>query len=134
MNKNLSSEVERLARCLMIAIVATAGTSKLFSDGGFANYYAGLFAADLRISLPATAISFYLSMIPFIELSLAVLLCFARTRLLGLYCWFAFMLSLLLGHYVLQEWSAVNQMLDYFFPRLASSAGTIPCLRLPVST
>ena len=24
------------------------------------------------------------------------------------------MLSLLVGHYVLQEWSAVNQMLNYF--------------------
>jgi len=25
------------------------------------------------------------------------------------------MLSLLFGHYILQEWSAVNQMLDYIF-------------------
>jgi hypothetical protein len=34
------------------------------------------------------------------------------------------MLSLLVGHYVLQEWSAVNQMLDYFFLGLV-------CLILP---
>ena len=29
--------------------------------------------------------------------------------------WFAFMLSLMFGHYILQEWSAVNQMLNYIF-------------------
>jgi len=34
------------------------------------------------------------------------------------------MLSLMFGHYILQEWSAVNQMLDYIFLGLL-------CLVLP---
>ena len=117
-------EAERVARLVMIAILLTAGTSKFFSSGGFFDYYSGLFQGDLRISLPAPLVNFYLLLIPFIEIGLAVTLMFARTRTMAIYGWFAFMLSLLIGHYVLQEWSAVNQMLDYFLLGLV-------CLVLP---
>ena len=117
-------EAERVARLVMIAILLTAGTSKFFSNGGFFDYYSGLFQGDLRISFPAPLVNFYLLLIPFIEIGLAVTLIFARTRTIAIYGWFAFMLSLLIGHYVLQEWSAVNQMLDYFLLGLV-------CLVLP---
>jgi uncharacterized membrane protein YphA (DoxX/SURF4 family) len=117
-------EAERVVRLVMIVILLTAGTSKLFSQGGFQQYYLTQFQGDLRINLPDVLVRAYLEAIPFIEILLGFLLIFTRTRLVAIYGWFLFMLSLLVGHYVLQEWSAVNQMLDYFFLGLA-------CLILP---
>ena len=102
----------------------TALDVQLFSDGGFAAYYSAQFQGDLRINLPPVLIDFYLRLIPFIELGLGLLLLSNRLKTIGVYAWFGFMLSLLIGHYVLQEWSAVNQMLDYFFLGLL-------CLVLP---
>ena len=124
MNTRVLKDAERVVRLVMIVILLTAGTSKFFSDGGFFNYYSGLFQGDLRISLPASLVNAYLTVIPFVEIGLGVALMFSRFRLVATYGWFAFMLSLLVGHYVLQEWSAVNQMLDYFFLGLL-------CLVLP---
>ncbi|HAU67559.1 MAG TPA: hypothetical protein DCW52_04100 [Gammaproteobacteria bacterium] len=117
-------DAELVVRLVMIVILLTAGTSKLFSGGGFAHYYFGAFQADLRIVLPAPLVSFYLSVIPFVEIALGLALIVTRLKPYTVYAWFAFMLSLLVGHYVLQEWSAVNQMLDYFFLGLL-------CLVLP---
>jgi uncharacterized membrane protein YphA (DoxX/SURF4 family) len=117
-------EAERVIRLVMIVILLTAGTSKFFSQGGFQQYYLTQFQGDLRISLPPLLVRAYLEAIPFIEILLGFLLIFGRTRIVAIYGWFLFMLSLLLGHYVLQEWSAVNQMIDYFFLGLA-------CLILP---
>ena len=117
-------EAERVVRLIMIAILLTAGISKFFSEGGFQQYYLEQFQGDLRRNLPPVLVSAYLAAIPFIEIFLGLALIFSRTRLYAIYGWFLFMLSLLIGHYVLQEWSAVNQMLDYFFLGLA-------CLVLP---
>jgi len=108
-------DAERIARLTMIVILLTAGSSKFFSDGGFFTYYSGLFQGDLRINLPAPLVNAYLSMIPFIEVCLGLALAVNRIRIFALYGWFTFMFSLLFGHYILQEWSAVNQMLAYFF-------------------
>ncbi|WP_415898008.1 hypothetical protein ACMXYX_06755 [Neptuniibacter sp. QD72_48] len=99
----------------MAIILITAGTSKFFSDGGFVNYYSGLFQGDLRIQLPAILIDMYLSCIQYIEVGLGLALLLPRLKAYTMYGWFGFMLSLLVGHYILQEWSAVNQMLDYIF-------------------
>ncbi len=115
-------EIERLARLAMATILIVAGTSKFFSDGGFLGYYSQLFQGDLRIQLPAVLVNGYLSLIPFIEVGLGVCLLITRLRKAALYAWFLFMLSLLIGHYVLQEWSAVNQMLPYFFLGFLSMA------------
>ena len=120
MNTNLERskqiQIEWVARHLMALILVVAGTSKLFSDGSFATYYAGQFASEaLRIQVPNVLISIYLTVIPFIELGLGVALLLARLKPLTVYAWYAFMASLLVGHYVLQEWSSVNQMLGYFF-------------------
>lgn len=117
-------DAERITRIVMSVILLTAGTSKFFSAGGFADYYAGQFAGDLRITLPPALIRAYLMAIPFVEISLGLALLVTRLKPYTIYAWFAFMLSLLVGHYVLQEWSAVNQMLDYFFLGLL-------CLVLP---
>lgn len=110
------AQVETVARALMALILLTAGISKLFSGGGFQGYYSGLFAnPDLRINLPAIFFDNYLTAIPFLEIGLGIALLIPALKPFTIYGWYAFMASLLVGHYVLQEWSAVNQMLSYFF-------------------
>ena len=111
----LLKDAERLCRIAMIVILLTAGTSKFFSSGGFFDYYSGLFQGDLRIRLPAPLVNAYLGVVPFFEIGLGLALFSHRYKWLTMHLWFAFMLSLTVGHYILQEWSAVNQMLDYFF-------------------
>lgn len=113
--KSTLKDAERVVRVVMITILLTAGTSKFFSHGGFIEYYGKLFQGDLRIQLPPFLVNAYLQIIPFIEIGLGCFLLSGWNKRLAVYAWFAFMLSLLIGHYILQEWSSVNQMLDYFF-------------------
>jgi uncharacterized membrane protein YphA (DoxX/SURF4 family) len=109
-------QVELISRWVMALILLTAGTSKLFSAGGFKTYYLGLFTNDaLRLNPPADAVELYLAAIPFIELSLGAALLVTVLKRYTIYAWHVFMASLLVGHYLLQEWSSVNQMLGYFF-------------------
>ena len=114
-SKHRLQDAERIARLTMIIILLTAGTSKFFSNHGFYQYYSDLFQTDLRITLPATLVNLYLAAVPFIEIGLGLILFSNRHRTIAIYTWFGFMLSLLFGHYVLQEWSSVNQMLGYMF-------------------
>ncbi len=111
----LLRDAERVVRLTMIVILLTAGASKFFSNGGFFNYYSSLFQGPLRIQLPPFLVDPYLTAIPFIEIFLALALCSNKFKFITVYMWFGFILSLVVGHYVLQEWSAVNQMLDYLF-------------------
>ena len=111
----LLKDAERIARITMVIILLTAGISKFFSDGGFYHYYSHLFQGELRINLPPMLVNAYLSLVPFVEVGLGFALLVPRMRTFAIYAWFLFMWSLLFGHYVLQEWSAVNQMLDYVF-------------------
>lgn len=120
----LLKDAERIVRLTMITVLTTAGTSKFFSHGGFFDYYSALFQGDLRINLPAILVDSYLSAIPFIEIGLGLALLSGSRKRYTVYGWFGFMLSLLVGHYVLQEWSSVNQILDYIFLGLL-------CLVLP---
>ena len=117
-------DAERVVRVTMIVILLTAATSKFFSHGGFYDYYSALFQGDLRIKLPPMIINTYLRFIPFIEISLGLALISNQYKHYTVYGWFAFMLSLLIGHYILQEWASVNEMLDYIFLGLL-------CLVLP---
>ncbi|MBT8079051.1 MAG: hypothetical protein KJO31_10795 [Gammaproteobacteria bacterium] len=115
LNPTLLRDAERIVRLTMIVVLLTAGISKFFSAGGFFAYYSALFQGDLRINLPAALVNAYLAIIPFAEVGIGLLLISHRFRWIAIHVWFAFMLSLLVGHYVLQEWSSVNQMLDYVF-------------------
>ena len=115
LNPALLKDAERIARVTMIVILLTAGTSKLFSGGGFFDYYSELFRGDLRINVAPWLVDAYLTIIPFIEISLGLALVSTRHKWLSVHAWTAFMLSLTVGHYILQEWSAVNQMLAYLF-------------------
>lgn len=117
-------DAERIVRIVMVVILLTAGTSKFFSHGGFVEYYSGLFQGDLRLQMPAILVNAYLQIIPFIEIGLGIALLSNRHKRLAVYGWFALMMSLLVGHYILQEFSSVNDMLDYFFLGLL-------CLVLP---
>ena len=108
-------DVERVVRLTMILILVTAGTSKFFSQGGFFDYYSQLFQGDLRIQLPPVLVNIFLSAVPYVEVLLGMGLLLNQIRSRVIYAWFVFMWSLLFGHYILQEWSAVNQMLDYVF-------------------
>jgi len=123
-NSVVLKDVERVARVTMIVILLTAGASKFFSHGGFFAYYSDLFQGDLRIRLPPIFVDGYLTAIPFIEIGLGLALFMNRFKGVTVYGWFAFMLSLLFGHYILQEWSSVNQILDYMFLGML-------CLALP---
>ena len=117
-------DAERIVRITMILILLTAGTSKFFSDGAFYNYYSELFQGELRINLAESLVNLFLSLIPFIEISLGLALLSNEYKGYTVYAWLGFMLSLMFGHYILQEWSEVNQMLDYIFLGLL-------CLVLP---
>ncbi len=108
-------DAERIVRITMIVILLSAGTSKFFSSGGFFEYYSGLFQTELRINMPPLLVNAYLALIPYIEIGLGLALVSNKYKWIAVHGWFAFVLSLLVGHYVLQEWSAVNQMLDYIF-------------------
>jgi len=109
------TQVEWVARSVMALTLFVAGTSKFFSAGGFKAYYSGIFGnPGLRINLPAFSYDIYLTLIPFIELGLAAALLIAPLKRYTIWAWYGFMASLLIGHYILQEWSAVNQMLLYF--------------------
>jgi len=120
----LLKDAERVVRVTMIIILLSAGASKLFSAGAFFAYYSELFQGDLRISLPPLLVDAYLRIIPYIEIGLGLALISNRYKSFVVYGWFGFMLSLLVGHYILQEWSSVNQLLDYIFLGLL-------CLLLP---
>ena len=124
MNTTLLKDAERVVRVTMIVILLTAGTSKFFSHGGFLEYYSALFQGDLRITLSQFLVDGYLRITPFIEIGLGLALISNRYKHYIVYGWFGFMLSLIVGHYILQEWSVVNQMLDYIFLGLL-------CLILP---
>ena len=108
-------DAERIVRFTMILILLTAGTSKFFSQGGFFEYYSQLFQGELRINLAPFLVNLYLKATPFIEVLLGLALLSNKIKIYAVYAWFAFMLSLLFGHYILQEWSSVNQILDYIF-------------------
>ena len=123
-DKIVLKDAEKIVRLTMILILITAGTSKFFSQGGFFNYYSQLFQGDLRINLPPMLVNAFLTAVPFIEIGLGLFLVNSRYRYISTHCWFAFMLSLLFGHYILQEWSSVNQLLNYIFLGLL-------CLILP---
>jgi hypothetical protein len=106
---------ERLARLVMIVTLVTAGVSKFCSHGQFVEYYSGAFAAEkLRIHLPQWLIYGFLQATPFLELAIAAALSVTRLKPYSVYAWFAFFLSLEVGHYLLEEWSEVNQMIPFF--------------------
>ena len=105
---------EWMLRLVMIFTLATAGVSKLLSDGSFYNYYSALFAnQDLRIQLPNILVDLHLLLTPFIEIGIALALIFTRIRRYAITAWWIWFIMIQFGHYVLQDWSAVNEIIPY---------------------
>jgi len=109
----------------MIVTQVTASISKFCSHRQFVEYYSGAFAAEnLRIHFLPWLINAFMQVIPFLELTMAAALAVTRLKPYFVYAWIAFFLSLEVGHYLLEEWSEVNQMIPYFLLGLV-------CLVLP---
>ncbi len=107
-------DAERFLRIVMILTLLTAGVSKLFSAGGFYDYYAGLFAnPDLRINLPMFLVNPFLKLTPFFEIAIAGALAITPIRRAAIVVWWIWFLNIEFGHYVLQEWSAANEIIPY---------------------
>jgi hypothetical protein len=109
-----AKNAERILRLTMIVTLLTAGVSKLFSHGSFAAWYGSHFAKpELRIHLPSMLVIAYLQAMPYLEIAIALGLAYTRLRKYFIYAWCFFFVVLEFGHYTLQEWANVNQMIPY---------------------
>lgn len=108
-------DAERFIRFAMAVTLVTAGVSKLFSHGGFAAYYSGLFKnPELRINLPPLLVDAFLNTTPFIEIGLGLGLLYTPLRRFFVKAWCLFFVAIEFGHYILQEWATVNQIIPFF--------------------
>ncbi|MDB5090429.1 MAG: hypothetical protein JWR09_4423 [Mucilaginibacter sp.] len=100
---------ELLLRLTMIITLLVAGISKFCSHGNFHKYYLKLFLNPaLRINLPSFLIDIYLSLIPFIEVGIAIALITSLKRRFFIVVWILYFISLEVGHYVLEEFTSVD--------------------------
>lgn len=105
---------ELMLRICMIITLLVAGISKICSQGGFHDYYLLQFTnSSLRIQLPAIIYDAYLTMIPFIELLIGIVLLLTKYRRIFIVIWIAYFISLEVGHYILEEWMAVDAMIPF---------------------
>src|SRR5688572_27575468 len=114
MNTLYLKDAERMLRLVMIVTLLLAGISKLYSDSSFYQYYLQEFTKDsLRIQLAASFYKLHLQIIPYLELLLSMVLIWTKYRRISTVAWVLYFLSLEVGHYILQEWSAVNEMIPF---------------------
>lgn len=107
-------DAESLLRFCMIVTLLVAGISKLCSHGAFHSYYLEQFTqAQLRIQLPAAIYNLYLSIIPLIELVIGAGLLWTAKRRIFIVSWVFYFISLEVGHYILEEWLAVDAMIPF---------------------
>ncbi len=105
---------ELLLRFCMVVTLLVAGISKFCSHGAFHDYYLLQFTqAQLRIQLPATIYDIYLSIIPFIEIAIGIGLLWTKHRRFFIIIWVLYFVSLEVGHYILEEWLAVDAMIPF---------------------
>ena len=98
---------ELLLRLTMIITLLVAGISKFCSNGNFHKYYLKLFTnPGLRINLPAFLFDIYLSLIPFIEVGIALALITGLKRRFFIVVWILYFISLEVGHYILEEFTS----------------------------
>ena len=107
-------DAERLLRLAMVVTLATAGVSKLSTHGAFAQHYSDLFQAPgLRIHLPSLVVDAFLRLTPFLEIGIGLGLLWTPLRRYFVQAWCLFFMALEFGHYVLEQWSPVNEMIPY---------------------
>ncbi len=116
---------ELLLRFCMVVTMLVAGISKFSSNGKFHDYYLLLFSNDnLRIQMPISLIDIYLTIIPFVEIAIGIGLIWTKFRRYFIIIWVLYFVSLEVGHYILEEWLAVDAMIPlillgvitYIFP------------------
>lgn len=101
--------------CMSVAML-TAGISKFFSKGAFREYYLGQFTRDtLRIQLPEIMPYIMLHSIPFIEVSLGLLILIPKTRRFFSMAFVFYILMLTVGHYIMEEFIDVDVVLPLAF-------------------
>jgi uncharacterized membrane protein YphA (DoxX/SURF4 family) len=101
-NLKTLKNAEVLLRLTMIITLLVAGISKFCSNGNFHKYYFKLFSnPDLRINPPSFLFDIYLSLIPFIEVGIAIALITSVKRRFFIVIWILYFISLEIGHYVL---------------------------------
>jgi uncharacterized membrane protein YphA (DoxX/SURF4 family) len=116
---------ELILRFTMLITLLIAGVSKLFSNGSFHAYYLKQFSNEgLRINLPVFTFDIYLSLIPYIEIAIAIALLTSIKRRFFILVWIAYFISLELGHYVLEEFTSANMIIPYIL--LGVSAYILP--------
>jgi uncharacterized membrane protein YphA (DoxX/SURF4 family) len=105
---------ELMLRVTMSVTLLVAGISKFFSHGGFYRYYVQEFAKEgLRISLPGFLFDGYLAMIPYLEVGIGLALITTFKRRVFIVVWIIYFMTLEIGHYVLEQFQAVNMMIPY---------------------
>ena len=139
MNTIYLKDAERVLRVCMIITVLVAGVSKFYSHGSFFDYYFHEFTKDtLRIQLPAFFYRVYLHAIPYLEILIALSLIWSKYRRIFIMVWISYFMSLEIGHYILQEWSVVNEMIPFIllgtFAYILPSHSSLISRRRPGST
>ena len=139
MNTIYFKDAERVLRVCMIITVLVAGVSKFYSHGSFFDYYFHEFTKDtLRIQLPAFFYRVYLKAIPYLEILIALSLIWSKYRRIFIMVWISYFMSLEIGHYILQEWSAVNEIIPFIllgtFAYILPSHSSLISRRHPGST
>ena len=129
MNSSYLKYAERLLRLTMIITLWVAGVSKFCSHGGFFQHYLEEFTKDtLRIQLPAFFYKVYLQVILYVEILIAFSLMWNRYRRIFTVVWILYFISLEIGHYILQEWSPVNEIIPFIL--LGTLSYILPSHRL----
>lgn len=110
-----------MLRSTMLVTLLIAGVSKFFSNGSFHAYYLKQFSNEaLRINLPSFTFDLYLTLIPFIEVAIAIALFTSFKRRIFIVVWIAYFISLELGHYVLEEFTSANMIIPYILLGVAA--------------
>ena len=119
--------VERLARIFLISLCLVGSSYKFFHPygymDGFVSYYMDLFE-KASFGIPTSWIFPALYMATFIEMTVGLLLIFGKTRTLGLYSYFCFIMIMFTGEYFMDNFHNVNGIPDYLYMGLL-------CLALP---
>lgn len=110
--------VERLARIFLILLCLIGGFYKVLSPygikAGFVDYYLGEFAKSTYAINP-DLIRPMLYGLSFAEILVGVLLIFGKTRVIGLYGYYGFIMLMFFGEYFMDNFHNVNGIPDYLF-------------------
>lgn len=85
---------------------------KLLDSESFVNYYGGLFTKSNVFKMPSGLVNVLLILLPFAELVIAISLVFNKTRIIGLYGYLFYIMSMMIGEYFMDNFHNLNGTLD----------------------